>query len=373
MRERKYSIVERVAEKNGKKITRFYAKTSYTGADGRRHGIWRSGRTKTDARDRCQRDLAIKLRSEARGASDGRTFDDLAELFRKRYLVEPTYVDGRKVAGMRSFKTSLYHLAPLEVFFGPQRLTRVTHNDLEDYKALRLKTPTQGGKAAQRQRKIASVNREMALLRRMLKRAVGMRWIERSPFDEGDSLISMADEVPRQRVLRREEEIRLLGHCKPRLRGIIVCAVDTGMRAGEIFSLRWRDVDLFAESIAIVGMNTKTLRSRAVPITLRLRDELLRLNAKHLPTKSDLVFGITNNVRKSFETACRKAQITDFRFHDCRATAITRWIEAGIPDSIAGQIAGQSQPRTTFRYTRLSPDTLKHAAEVFNHAALPRA
>jgi integrase len=369
MRERKFTIVERVIQQDGKKVTRLYAKTSYTGIDGKRHTIWRHGRTKTDARTRCQQALRIKLRKDAIGASDSRTFTDLADVFKERYLVEPTYVDGRKTAGMRSHHTALYHLAPLESFFGPRRLTRITHNDLEDYKALRLKTPTQSNK----QRKIASVNREMALLRRMLKRAVGMRWLDRSPFDDGDSLISMADEVPRTRTLSREEETRLLEKSGPRLRGILMSALDTGMRLGEIIKLQWKDVDLFAESITVVAMNTKTMRSRAVPITIRLRNELLRLNSKHLPTRNDLVFGITNNVRKSFKTACEKAQIRDFRFHDCRATAITRWIEAGIPDSIAGQIAGQSQPRTTFRYTRLSAETLKHAAAVFNQAALPPA
>lgn len=370
MRERTYQIVERVITKNGKKVTRLYAKTSYTGADGKRHAIWRSGRTKTDARDRCRRDLETKLRRESLGGLALKTFEQLCVVFRDRYLVEATYVDGRKVAGMRSFSTALYHLQPLEYFFGPRRVALITYNDLEDYRAERLNTPTQGKtKAARRQRKISSVNREMALLRRMLRKAVQMRWLDRSPFDDGEDLISMADEVPRSRVLSREEEIRLLAAANPQLRGILICALDTGMRFGEMIKLQWRDIDLFAGVITIVGLNTKTLRTRFVPITQRLCAEFLRLNAKHLPAGKDLVFGITSNVRRSFQAACQKARVEDFRIHDCRATCITRMIEGGIPDSLAGQLAGQSQPKTTFRYTRPSEATLRQAVEILNHAA----
>ncbi len=370
MRERKYSVVERIVHRDGKRIVLLYAKTSYTGTDGKRHTLWRSGRTKTDARDRCRRDLETILRQQSIGATRARTFAHLAKVFRERYLVEAEYVDGRKVRGMRSYQTSLFHLKPLELFFANKRLETINYNDLEDYRSLRLKTPTQGkSSATRRQRKIASVNREMALLRRMLNKAVQMRWLDRSAFDDGETLVSIADETPRTRVLSREEEIRLMANAKPQLRGILICALDTAMRFGEITKLCWRDIDLFAEVIHVVGLNTKTLRPRVVPISKRLRIEFLRLSTKHLPSRSDLVFGITSNVRRSFKTTCQKADIRDFRIHDCRATAITRWIEGGIPDSLAGQLAGQSQPRTTWRYTRSSAATLKQAVEILDQAA----
>jgi len=366
MRERTFTIIER--EINGK--VRLYCRTSYTGADGKRHTIWRAGRNKTVARNRCREELLKKLAEVDIGSSHNRTFKHLSDIFRERYLIEPSYVDGRKVAGMRSFQSALYNLNALDALFADRRLGRLTYNDLEDYKAARLKTPTQGkSKETRRQRKIASVNREMALLRRMLRKAVQMRWLTRSPFDDGEGLISMADEVSRTRTLSREEEGRLLAAANPVLRGILICALDTAMRFGEIITLRWQDVDLFAETITILGMNTKTLRPRNVPITKRLREEFLRLNVKHLPDLDNSVFGITDNVRRSFKRACEKAGITNFKIHDCRATCITRWIEGGIPDSLAGQLAGQTTPRTTLRYTRTSDATLKQAAEILDHAA----
>lgn len=365
MRERTFTIIER--EVSGK--TRLYCRTSYTGSDGNRHTIWRAGRNKTDAKNRTKEALQKKLNEVAIGSSRGRTFKHLSDLFRERYLVAPSYVDGRKVGGMRSFDSALYILNTLDAYFTTTRLERLTYNDLEDFKAVRLKTPTQGKREeARRQRKIASVNREMALLRRMLGKAVQIRWLSRSPFDDGEGLISMADEVPRTRTLSREEEVRLLAAANPQLRGILICALDTAMRFGEIIKLKWQDVDLFTETITIIGMNTKTLRPRDVPITKRLREELLRLNVKHLPYLDDYVFGISDNVRRSFKNACEKAEVRNFRVHDCRATCITRWIVGGIPDSLAGQLAGQTQPRTTLRYTRTSGATLKQAAEILDQA-----
>ena len=77
------------------------------------------------------------------------------------------------------------------------------------------------------------------MLRRMLNVAQREGWILRNPFAAGDSLISLADENKRERILTREEEMKLLAACdtpqRAHLKGIIICAIDTGMRQGEYF------------------------------------------------------------------------------------------------------------------------------------------
>jgi hypothetical protein len=60
------------------------------------------------------------------------------------------------------------------------------------------------------------VNRELALLRRMLNVAMREGWLMRNPFTAGDPLICLADERKRERILTREEEARLLGACAPK-------------------------------------------------------------------------------------------------------------------------------------------------------------
>src|SRR5690242_16973646 len=106
-------------------------------------------------------------------------------------------------------------------------------------------------------------------------------WILRNPFDAGDSLISLADENKPERILTREEEVKLLAACdtpqRAHLIGILICALDTGMRQGEIFSLRWRDVDVENRLFNIQAFHTKTMKERQVAITTRLAIELERL------------------------------------------------------------------------------------------------
>jgi integrase len=131
-------------------------------------------------------------------------------------------------------------------------------------------------------------------------------------------LISLADENKRERILTREEEVRLLAACdtpqRAHLKGIIICALDTGMRQGEIFSLRWRNVDF------------------------RLELEQLKASA---PENSDsLVFGIVDNVKRSFGAARSNAGLKDVRFHDLRHTAATRLVSAHIPLSEVGRVLG---------------------------------
>ena len=219
-----------------------------------------------------------------------------------------------------------------------------------------------------RQRSIAAVNRELALLRRLFNVALREGWITRNPFSAGESLISPADERQRERILSRDEEAKLLAACsgdrRAHLRGIIVCALDTGMRRGEILSLRWSDVDLDALTIRVRAMNTKTLRDREVPITDRLANELRSLRdgaAAH-----DRVFGVIDNVKFSFTAARQQAGLPDVRFHDLRHTAATRLVQGHLPLAEVGRVLGHTQPKTTYRYVNADSSTAQRAAAILN-------
>jgi len=145
-------------------------------------------------------------------------------------------------------------------------------------------------------------------------------WILRNPFAAGDSLISLAAENKRERILTRDEEVKLLAACetpqRAHLKAILICALDTGMRQGEIFSLRWRDVDLEEGILNIQAFHTKTMKERQVAITTRLAIELERLKASAPDDRDGLVFGILDNVKRSFTAARSKTGLKDLRFHD---------------------------------------------------------
>src|SRR5262249_16957896 len=146
-----------------------------------------------------------------------------------------------------------------------------------------------------------------------------------------EPLISMASERKRDRVLMREEEAKLLAACetptRKHLRPILVAALDTGLRKGELLKLRWLDVDLTNGLIRLRATTTKTEQPTTVGLTARLREELEKLWGKS-PKKADLlVFGIKSDIKRGFASACEDAGIEDLRFHDLRHVATTRLVE----------------------------------------------
>lgn len=337
--------------------------------NGKRKALWRSGSTKTEARDRLRQ--ALKEREQL--ATSGRytphtRFQVVMQWYLDRYAIEPVYVDDRKVAGMRSGDSVRGFARALNEFFGDRTIGGISYSELESYKTTRLRTKTKRGKS----RAIASVHRELATLRRLLNIAEREGWIAKSPFRKGDVLISAADERRGARVLSFDEEERLLAACTGRiahLRPIIICAVDTGMRAGEIFSLTWKDVR--KGFIEIPALTTKTMQSRRVPVSNRLKEELKTLWEMSTKDDSERVFGVTT-VKKAFKTACERARIEHGEPHGLslrclRRTAGTRWIQAGLSREEVSKILGHSQAQTTYQhYLAADERTLERAREILN-------
>ena len=344
----------------------YWARVTYIDQYGKRRELKRRADNKTHAKQIAQQLLA-EIQHYGTGAlgSAQMTFADLAKYYEDKYLIEPTYVEDRKVAGLRSYQECKYMLNTLKEYFGNKKIRSITYGDIEGFKLKRLSTETQYKK----QRSLASVNRELSLLRRVFNVAHREGWILKTPFFSSDKLISIADEKKRERILSREEEQILLEHCieeRTHLKAIIICALDTGMRQGEIFSLKWRDIDLNKGLINIAALNTKTLQSRQVAITARLKvllEERQSLLAQLDPNYLDrLVFGIRKSIFVAFDNLRTRSGITDIRFHDLRHTAATRLVQAGLSIQEVGRILGHTQANTTYRYINLTLDTAKRAA-----------
>ena len=146
------------------------------------------------------------------------------------------------------------------------------------------------------------------------------------------------------------------------MRPIVVAALDTGMRRGELLALRWRDVDFELGLITIHAFNTKTMRERQVSLTSRLSQELTALYEQSPKDPALRVFGILDNVKRSFTTAREAAGLGDVRFHDLRHTHATRLVGAHIPLSEVGRVLGHTQANTTYRYVNANVETAKRAS-----------
>ncbi len=173
---------------------------------------------------------------------------------------------------------------------------------------------------------------------------------------------------PKQSVLSQSEVDKLLREAKNlghRFYEIWATAVFTGMRSGELFALRWHDVDLESGRIYVsrswsnVGGfgPTKSRRNRIVPISASLRKLLLELKVKKEP-ESEFVLahlwewekGEQARVLRSF---CSSIGITPVKFHDLRATFITQLLLRGVPLAQVMSIVGHSELKTTNRYLRV--------------------
>ncbi len=346
--------------KDGKK---WVARVTYTDPSGKRRNIKRYCETKTDAKRECDRIIReLEERGKQSFESAKMRFRELAEKYAEAKLIEPVYVDGRKVAGMRSLYSAKLYTATLVEYFGNRKVREISHADLEAFKLARLRTPKRNGQ----QRTIASVNRELEQMRAILNFAVRQGVIAVSPFKKGEQLVERAAENSRERVLSFEEEERLLAACTGRrahLRALIIAALDTGLRRGELFKLEWQDVDFTARLVRVRAINAKTNKPREVAMTVRLFDELMRLNEEPM---SELVFGIQTNVKRSFGSVCKAAGIEGLRFHDLRHSCVTRLIEAGMQHTEAMKVSGHTTLSMLNRYLNVNLDTSRRAADALD-------
>jgi integrase len=291
--------------------------------------------------------------------NDRMTFEEFAPMFKETKLKPPVFANKVKVSGRKSNVNWAYDV--LVRHFGSRPLRSIRPLDLERYKDHRLKDITRKGTL----RNIATVNRELSLLRSMLNYACQNDLMLRNPFSKIKGLIVTSAETQRDRVLSFDEEIRLLEVCVDRrshLRPLLICALDTAMRKGEMLRMTWDDVDFVNNEIFIPQTNTKTETSRTVGITTRLRAELIVLRERSADPDFGLVFGITDNVKRSWTTACCLAKVDDFRFHDCRHTATTRMIASGSPHMEVMKTTGHSQLKTFLRYLNLTSNSTNRIA-----------
>jgi integrase len=362
---------------------RWYARITFTNEQGIRRDIKRSAEDERAAR-KALKSLVRELEDKGERSLEkaNMTFVELADHYIKNYLHEAVYIGDMKVSGVRGVTEALCEVKPLQEYFGNRKIRSITYGDIRTYKQTRFQTPTRNDvlsykrelqnnpKAELRStRTIASVNKELGKLRRMFNIAVREQWLSRNPFNNGESLISV--ETHRLRILSRDEETRLFAtiDAEPKrvhLRGICLLALDCALRRGEIFTLRWSDIDLERRTVTVRAFNSKTARSRTVAMTTRVFQELERLwQASHQDTNA-LVFGVSVSIKTAWGKICRDAGIHDLHFHDCRATAISRMIATGMPPAEVMRVSGHTTLRAFYVYVRTDIDTAYRAASALD-------
>ena len=165
------------------------------------------------------------------------------------------------------------------------------------------------------------------------------------------------------RYFTKEEIKALYNACAEHLKPIIIVALNTGMRKGEILNLKWEDID-FRQKI-IYLLETKNNEKREIPMNQVVFDTLLKVRK---PPNSPYVFYNKDgkpfdDVKTAFWRALKRAGIKNFRFHDLRHTFASHLVMAGVDLNTVKELLGHKDIKMTQRYAHLSPDHKKIAVE----------
>jgi integrase len=226
----------------------------------------------------------------------------------------------------------------------------------------------------QGQRPTIAGNRDLALLRAMFNWAVRKKLVPSTPFKIGNvSSVRLAREEPRSRRLQPGEEERLM-LASGGLRDLIIAALETGCRLGELLSLQWDQVrgDLF-----LPAGKTKAKKPRRVPVSTVLQGtlEARRNDPAGDPLPADaFVFGDEVGRRRwSIKTAwrltCQRAKVAGLHFHDLRREAGSRWMDAGVPLATIQRWLGHHNISQTSTYLAATGGGDADAMRAFEQAA----
>ncbi|MDO8136760.1 MAG: site-specific integrase [Candidatus Brocadiales bacterium] len=253
----------------------------------------------------------------------------------------------------RFFKTKKYFIRQLAERFGNLPLNSFTSLAVEKYQTEALKEV-----------KPSTANRRVTCLKHMFTKAHEWGWVGDDTLKRVRGVKLLEEPPGRLRYLSQEECQALVETCTPHLRPIVLVALNTGMRLGEILGLRWEAVDL-KHGFLLLDV-TKNGERREIPINSTLRATLEAI--PHGP-ESEYVFADRNgrpykSVNNSFPTACKRAGIRDFRFHDLRHTFASHLIMAGVDLTTVKELLGHEDIETTLRYSHLAPSHKVKAVSV---------
>ncbi len=253
------------------------------------------------------------------------------------------YMDHAK-SHKRSWLRDEQMLKRLETFFGEALLSDITPVRVEAYQQARVQDVCP-----------ATVNRETALLKHMFNLA------ERWELRQGPNPVRFVKFLPEDNLkfqtLSEKEEKGLLAHCPPYLQDMIVFAINTGLRCGDIFDLKWEEVDLEERRLNIIMMKSRK------PLRVPLNDTAFGiLEAWHGMRKGPYVFynhmtgDRFRDLKAGLKLACTQAGLKGVTWHVFRHTFASRLIRNGTDIVTVKELLGHSTIVVTMRYAHTNDE-----------------
>jgi integrase len=281
------------------------------------------------------------------------SFEQLAERYSE-------WMKGRH----RSAESKQYRINQLLAHFGNIRINRFNTLIVEQHQ-----TDLINSKLAP-----SSVNKNISILKAMFAKAVEWKLVDKEILNNILMVKQLTENNMRLRYLNIEEIPVLIDFCEKHLKPIVITALNTGMRRGEILSLEWdKHIDLRQGFINLD--KTKNDERRSIPINATLKNVL-----QSIPRRMDIPYVFFDpatgqrykGIKHSFKTALKKAKIKDFHFHDLRHTFASHLVMSGVDLTTVAKLLGHKSLKMTLRYAHLAPQHLAKAVNVLDATFNPK-
>jgi len=160
-----------------------------------------------------------------------------------------------------------------------------------------------------------------------------------------------------------EREGENLDHLRP----LVLLALNTGLWRGELFSLKWADIDLDSPILTVVAASSKSGQTRRIPLNAEALSVLTAWHERQNNYRGLVFPGADGkrltNITKSWGGLVKLAKLTGFNFHDLRHTFASRLVQAGVDLNTVRTLLGHSEIVNTLIYAHLAPDNLRAAVE----------
>ncbi|NEX61733.1 site-specific integrase [Noviherbaspirillum galbum] len=281
----------------------------------------------------------------------------------------------------RTGEAIIDRLKALFAEYGDRPLTDFDVRLIDKWRAARIKDG----------RKASTVNRDLNDLKSLFSRAVDWRLIPEHPLlsikrmdESGGKIVRFLSDSEESRLrlalnerekrdrdgrtranawratrgyelLPNVEENQFVDHLKP----AVLLSLNTGIRQGELLSLRWADIDLDLAILTVRDETAKSNKTRHLPLNDEAKSALVQWKSQHRST--ELVFpgrdgSRMTEVKTAWGKLLKKAEIENFRWHDMRHHFASRLVMAGVDLNTVRELLGHSDIKMTLRYAHLAPE-----------------
>jgi integrase len=313
-----------------------------------------------------------------------KTFRELAREYSKLRTGTPSHEKSQKYFIGYLDENNEWKDMSLTARFGDWKISQITSYEIEKFRQERKEALANG-----KERSNVSVNRELEILRHMLNKAIEWGWLDYNPFNKfinakGESSI-FYEEIGRDRFLTRDEIPKLLEAAPPYLRNIIIAGIYTQLRKGDLLRLKWEQVNLET------GLLTYREQKKGNKVNHKyLNDDMINLLMTVPKGKSEYIFNgpvhrdkekgkkekyvalpdpdgkPLTNIKRAFNSACKKAGIKDLHFHDLRHTGASHLAMSGATLLTVQKQLGHTNIAMTQRYSHLASDFERQQVNLMN-------